>query len=163
MGDYSLATLDMQRPAVGEHADLCSFLVLDALNPLKTLSFLRHKILQVHSTNVYDNLPDEEIARRHGKMYFVQARAYLPMTEAARLSTVFDTPVEKLRAWVQRLLDGGFDHLGDNARAVAFWQDAWRAIRLEERLVAFEELPDFQFPGGLDATKLEDILQAAPG
>ncbi len=45
MGDYSLATLDMSRPAVKEHIELCSFLALDALNPLKTLSFLRHKIL----------------------------------------------------------------------------------------------------------------------
>lgn len=163
LGDYSLATLEMSKPAVKKHEELCSFLVLDAQNPLKTLSFLRHKILQVHSTNVYDNLPDEEIARRDGKMYFVQARAYLPLTEAVRLSTVFDTPVEKLRNCVQRLLEGGFDHLGDTARGVAFWQDVWQAIRLEERLVAFEELPDFQFPGGLDVTKLEDILQAAPG
>jgi hypothetical protein len=163
LGDYSLATLEMSKPAVKNHEELCSFLVIDAQNPLKTLSFLRHKILQVHSTNVYDNLPDEEIARRNGKMYFVQARAYLPMTEAVRLSNVFDTPVEKLRRCVQRLLDGSFEHLGDTARGVAFWQDVWRAIRLEERLVAFEELPDFQFPGGLDVTKLEDILQAAPG
>jgi hypothetical protein len=64
---------------------------------------------------------------------------------------------------VKRLLDGGFDHMGDTARGVAFWRDIWRAIRLEERMVPFEELPDFQFPGGLDAAKLEDILQAAPG
>src|SRR5580698_9430544 len=70
LGDYSLATLDMSKPAVEDHVDLCSFLVLDAQNPLKTLSFLRHKILQVHSTNVFDNLPDEEIARRDGKLYF---------------------------------------------------------------------------------------------
>ncbi len=78
LGDYSLATLDMSKPAVEDHADLCSFLVLDAMNPLKTLSFLRHKIMQVHSTNVYDNLPDEEVVRRDGKLYFVQVRAYLP-------------------------------------------------------------------------------------
>ena len=43
LGDYSLNTLDMSKPAVREHADLCSFMVLDAENPLKTLSFLRHK------------------------------------------------------------------------------------------------------------------------
>ena len=92
LGDYSLATLDMSRPAVEEHADLCSFLVLDAMNPLKTLSFLRHKIMQVHSTNVYDNLPDEEVVRRDGKLYFVQVRAYLPMADVVRLSTEFEIP-----------------------------------------------------------------------
>ncbi len=78
LGDYSLATLDKSKPAVREHADLCSFLVIDATDPLKTLSFLRHKILQVHSTNLYDNLPDEEVVRRDGKIYFVQVRAYIP-------------------------------------------------------------------------------------
>ena len=56
------------------------------MNPLKTLSFLRHKIMQVHSTNVYDNLPDEEVVRRDGKLYFVQVRAYLPMADVVRLS-----------------------------------------------------------------------------
>ena len=85
----------MSRPAVKEHVDLCSFLVLDAINPLKTLSFLRHKILQVHSTNVYDNLPDEEVVRRDGHLYFVQVRAYLPMAEVARLATEFDLPPDK--------------------------------------------------------------------
>ena len=74
LGDYSLATLDMSKPAVKEHADLCSFVVLDALNPLQTLSFLRHKMLHVHSNNMYDNLPDEEVLRRDGRMYFVHTR-----------------------------------------------------------------------------------------
>src|SRR5258708_17071971 len=104
MGDYSLATLDMQRPAVGEHADLCSFLVLDALNPLKTLSFLRHKIMQVHSTNVYDNLPDEEVVRRDGKLYFLQGRAYLPIAHVGRLSPQFDIPPDKPCGTVGTLL-----------------------------------------------------------
>ena len=82
MGDYSLETLDMSRPAVKEHIDLCSFLALDALNPLKTLSFLRHKILYIHSTNMYDNLPDEEILRRDGRLFYVHVRAYVPMSDA---------------------------------------------------------------------------------
>ena len=36
----------------------------------------------------------------------------------------------------------------------------WEAIRLEERLVQLEDLPEFPFPEGLDAGKLEDILEA---
>ena len=106
LGDYSLATLDMSKPAVEDHADLCSFLVLDAMNPLKTLSFLRHKIMQVHTTNVYDNLPDEEVVRRDGKLYFVQVRAYLPMADVVRLATEFEIPPDKLRSTVNRLLIG---------------------------------------------------------
>ncbi len=162
LGDYSPETLDKSRPAVKNHVDLCSFLVLDAINPLKTLSFLRHKILQVHSTNVYDNLPDEEVIRRDGCLYFVQVRAYIPMIEVVRLAAEFDLPVLKVRPMINRILDGGFDDLGSRAEGVAFWQAIWKAIRLEERLVQVEDLPDFPFPEGLDAGKLEDILQGAP-
>lgn len=162
LGDYSLATLDLSRPAVEEHADLCSFLVLDAINPLKTLSFLRHKIMQVHSTNVYDNLPDEEVVRRDGKLYFVQVRLYLPMADALRLSKEFEIPPDKIRSTVNRLLSGSKEFLGDADRGVAFWMDLWSAVRLEERLVLVEDLPDFPFPQGLDASKVEDILKDAP-
>ncbi|MBV9769431.1 MAG: hypothetical protein JOZ32_07660, partial [Bryobacterales bacterium] len=162
LGDYSLGTLDMSRPAVEDHVDLCSFLVLDALNPLKTLSFLRHKIMQVHTTNVYDNLPDEEVVRRDGKLYFVQVRAYVPLGDVVRLSEEFAIPPEKLRATISRLLSGNADFLGDPERGVAFWMQLWNAVRLEERLVQVEDLPDFPFPPGLDAGKLDDILKDAP-
>jgi hypothetical protein len=162
LGDYSLQTLDMSKPAVKEHTDLCSFMVLDAMNPLKTLSFLRHKIMQVHSTNVYDNLPDEEVLRRDGRLYFVQVRAYIPMSDVVKIGETYDLAPDKLTACVHRLLEGGLDTLGDRARGIAFWQDVWKAVRLEERLVLLEDLPDFPFPEGLDAAKLEDILQGAP-
>ena len=162
LGDYSQATLELSRPAVKDHVDLCSFLVLDAMNPLKTLAFLRHKILQVHATNVYDNLPDEEVVRRDGRLYFVQVRANIPMTEVVRLGAEYDVPMDKFRAAVDRLVEGRLDDLGSRARGVAFWQEVWKAIRLEERLVCLEDLPDFPFPEGLDAPKLEDILSGAP-
>ncbi len=162
LGDYSLQTLDMSRPAVKNHTDLCSFMVLDAVNPLKTLSFLRHKVMHVHSTNVYDNLPDEEVLRRDGRLYFVQVRAYIPMADVVKISETFDIPADKLRGSISRLLEGGIDTLGDRARGLAFWQNVWNAIRLEERLVLLEDLPDFPFPEGLDAAKLEDILRDAP-
>jgi hypothetical protein len=162
LGDYSLATLEVSKPAVKDHLDLCSFLVLDALNPIKTLSHLRHKILQVHSTNVYDNLPDEEVVRRDGRLYFVQVRSFLPMTEVARMSAEFGIPMGKFRAAVNRLVEGDLDDLGKRERGVSFWRQVWKALRLEERLVCLEDLPDFPFPEGLDAPKLEDILQEAP-
>ena len=162
LGDYSLQTLDMSKAAVKEHADLCSFMVLDAVNPLKTLSFMRHKVMQVHSTNVYDNLPDEEVLRRDGRLYFVQVRAYIPMADVMKISETFDLPVDKIRPGVFRLLEGGNDFLNDRSRFLAFWQAVWQAIRLEERLVLLEDLPDFPFPEGLDAAKIEDILKDAP-
>lgn len=163
MGDYSLETLDMSRPAVKEHLHLCSFLALDALNPLKTLSFLRHKILYIHSTNMYDNLPDEEILRRDGGLYYVHVRAYVPMRDAVRLAEKFKVPVGGFRGMVDKLLSIGPDFAGDHACGMSFWQELWKAMRLEEKMVAFEDLPDLMLPTGLDVPRLEDILARVSG
>jgi hypothetical protein len=163
MGDYSLETLDMSRPAVKDHIHLCSFLALDALNPLKTLGFLRHKILYIHSTNMYDNLPDEEILRRDGRLYYVHMRAFVPMAEAVRMSEKFKFPLEQFRASVEKLLAIGPDFAGERACGMSFWMELWKAIRLEEKLVAFEDAPDLDLPIGLDVPRLEDILKESPG
>jgi len=162
LGDYALSTLERSRPAVQEHIDLCSFIVLDALNPIKTLSFLRHKILHIHLTNVYDNLADEELARRDGRLYLVQVRAYLPIAEAQRIGKAFELPVEEINRAVHRLIESGPEHFLDRTRGVAFWQDVWKALRLEERLVCIDDLPDAALPGGLDAANLEEVLREAP-
>ena len=164
MGDYSLATLDMSRPAVKEHIELCSFLALDALNPLKTLSFLRHKILYIHSTNMYDNLPDEEILRRDGRLFYVHVRAYVPMSDAVKIAERYKVPVANIRAHGgQAARDSDRNFIGDRGCGMAFWQDLWKAMRLEEKIVAFEDLPDLALPTGLDVPRLEDILQESPG
>lgn len=162
LGDYSLVTLEKTRPALKEHIDLCHFKELNALNPLHSLSDLRHKILHVHLTNVYDNLPDEEVLRRDGRLYFVHARAYVPMQDALRISATYDLPVERIQPMVEKLLEVGPDAIGDHARGMAFWQEAWSAVRLEERLMSPDDLPDSPFPQGLDAMKLEDMLAEAP-
>src|SRR5579862_2569835 len=163
MGDYSLATLDLSRPAVKEHIELCSFLALDALNPLKTLSFMRHKILYIHSTNMYDNLPDEEMLRRDGRLFYVHARACVPMAAAQKISEKFKIPVESIRAVVDKLLFLGPDAMGDRTCGMNFWMELWSAIRLEEKIVAIEDLPDLALPHGLDMIKLEGILDESPG
>jgi hypothetical protein len=162
LADYSLATLERSRPAVGAHLDLCSFVVLDALNPIKTLAFLRHKILHIHLTNVYDNLPDEELARREGRLYLVEVRAYLPIAEAKRIAEAFGQAVNELGRTVRRLLEVGPDCFPERSQGVAFWQEVWKALRLEERLVPFDELRYDALPGGLDAGQLTEVMRTAP-
>jgi hypothetical protein len=162
LGDYSLATLERSRPAVREHIDLCSFVVLDALNPLKNLAFLRHKILHIHLTNVYDNLPDEELARRNGRLYAVQVRAYIPAGDAQRISKEFEIPLKEIPRTVRRLLEGGPDYLSDRQRGVAFWQEVWQAMHLEEQLANLDTLPDAALPSDLQPSHLEEVLRDAP-
>src|SRR4030095_7222979 len=137
LGDYSLPTLDRALAAVMRHQDAVSVLALDALNPFRTLSFLRYKILYVHLTNVYDNLPHDELVRRDGRIYLVKARAYLPSERAQRIP----------------------DALG--RRGVAFWRAVGEAIRLEERLVALDDLSQAPLPAGLDQSHLENLLAEA--
>src|SRR5215472_18276902 len=162
LGDYSLATLERSRPAVKNHLDLCSFVVLDALNPMKNLAFLRHKILHIHLTNVYDNLPDEELVRREGKLYLVEVRAYLSVGEAKRIAEAFSLLAIELGATVQRLLELGPDSFRERSQGVAYWQEVWGALRLEERLIPFEELRLDALPAGLDAAQLTDVISTAP-
>ena len=162
LGDYSLETLDRSRSVLARHLDLCSFMVLEAVNPLKTLTFLRHKLLHVHLTNVYDNLPCDEVLRRDGKLYFIEVRAYLPMKDVVRIAGKYQLPMERMRMLVTRLLEGGPDYLGDYDRGLGFWMEVWDAMRLDERLVPLEDLIDTAFPPGLDLVKLEEILADAP-
>ena len=162
MGDYSLDTLDLSRPAVQEHISLCSFLALDAMNPLKTLSFLRHKLLYVHSTNMYDNLPTEEFVRRNGRLYLVETRLSLAREAACAIAHKYEIAYDKLRWTTERLREIGPSFLGEHERGMAFWMDVWQAARLEERLTAIEELRDDPFPEHLNARTLDEILENAP-
>ncbi len=162
LGDYSLSTLERSRSTVKEHLELCSSIALDALDPIKTLSFLRHKILYVHSTNTYDNLPDEEVVWRGNRIYWVWARAYLTGGDAARIATLCGVQPADLARTIHRLLDVGPECLPDRGKGMLFWMEVWKALRTEERLVDTLEMPDVPYPAGLSATQLEDILQDAP-
>jgi hypothetical protein len=162
LGDYSLSTLERSRPNVSDHIELCSFIALDALDPTKTLSFLRHKILHVHLTNVYDNLPDEEVVWREGRIYWVHVRAYLAPADAARIAAVAEAPAADIPKVVRRLLQIGPECLPEKSQGMTFWQEVWKALRFEERLVSALDLPDSTFPAGLSLAHMEDILRNAP-
>jgi hypothetical protein len=163
LGDYSLSTLDRSRPAVKKHIDLCSFIALDALDPTKALSFLRHKVLHVHSSNMYDNLPDEEVVWRDNRLYWVQVRAYIRTEDAARIGNDCDVAPNDVVRTIKRLLEVGADSLPDHDKGMVFWRETWNAIRFEERLVNALDLPDAELPAGLSYTQMEDFLKDAPG
>ena len=162
LGDYSLPTLDRAMDAVSAHRDLVSVIPLDALNPLKTLSFLRYKILYVHLTNVYDNLPHDEVVRRDGRLYLVETRGYLPRDAAARAAAIAGIPVGDLAQTIEQLLRVGPEALGDRAHGVDFWRAAWEGLHLEERLVGLEDVSQVPLAPGLDQSHLEDLLADAP-
>jgi hypothetical protein len=162
LGDYSLPTLDRAMAAVARHRDAVSVLALDALNPFRTLAFLKYKILNIHLTNVYDNLPHDELVRRDGRLYLVEARAYLRAEAAGAIARDFGLAVGDLSRTVGRLLEVGPEVIGGRARGAAFWRAVWEAVRLEERLVGLDDLAQAPLPPGLDQSHLEDLLGDAP-
>ena len=162
LGDYSLPTLDRAMSAVGAHQPVVSAIAMDALNPMRALSFLRYKILYIHLTNVYDNLPVDELVRRDGRLYLVEVRPYLPLGVAQALGAAHGLAPADLPATVARLLEVGPDLFGDRARGVAFWRQLWDGLRLEERLRLLEGMADAPLPPGLAPEHLEDLLATAP-
>jgi len=162
LADYSMPTLDRAHRAVEAHRDVVSTIATDALNPMRALSFLRYKILYVHLTNVYDNLPVDELVRRDGQLYLLGTRAYLPEPAAIAIASTYGIVPSEQRAAVARLLDTGPDLFGDRERGVGFWRAVWAAVCLEERLRRLEGIADVPLPPGLDANDLEELLGTAP-
>jgi hypothetical protein len=160
LADYSMPTLNRAMEAVREHRELASFLAVDALDPFKSLSFLRYKVLSIHLTNVYDNLPTDEIVVRDGKLYFVQARAFVSAAAANRICEALNIPVTEFVRTVNRLLEVGPQHLlhANVEQGVAFWRMVWESIHLEERFVAIQSILDAPLPGGVKPGLLENFI-----
>jgi hypothetical protein len=104
MCDYSQHVLDLARETVAEHLEHVSAFALDAVRPCTALGFLQYKVFLVYVSNVYDNLPTDEVAHLGGRTYCVETRAYLPADAAAELAAEVSADVEDLPALVHKLL-----------------------------------------------------------
>jgi hypothetical protein len=162
LGDYSATTLERAMTALARHAGHVSAAPLNALNPFKTLSAYRFKIMYVHLTNVYDNLPFDDLVRRDGRLYLVEVRAYLSAAAVDRLAADFALPRNDFPSIVRRLLEHGPDAIYPGERGVAFWRCVWDYFRLEERLRALDDREESHVPPGLSWSHLDDLLAEAP-
>jgi hypothetical protein len=132
MCDYSPHVLEMARETVAAHASRVSSFVLDATKPTTTLAFLKYKVFLVYISNVYDNLPTDEVARIGGRSYLVETRAYLPGSAAAAIGEHFGAEVPTL--------PGG--------------------IRLEERYAPLAGLDLYPIAPGVSGELLRPILES---
>ena len=160
LADYSMPALNRATEAVREHRELASFLAVDAMDPFKSLSFLRYKVLYIHLTNVWDNLPTDEIVVRDGKLYFVETRAYVSSAAVASISDAFGVPTSEFEPAVNRLLEVGPKHVHPSGveKGVTFWRSVWDAIRLEERFIAIQSILDAPMPVGVKPAFLENFV-----
>jgi SAM-dependent methyltransferase len=168
MGDYSPHLLEMARNNVQKHADHVSGLVLDAMAPSKTLGFLKYKAFFVYISNVYDNLPTDEIARINGHNYQVETRAHLRLEDAERIAASVRTNLEDLPDLIMKLLRLGPELVAETYRdkfedvlgAVRFWSDLWDALGLEERYVPLQPLDTYEIAPGANGEIMRSILEA---
>jgi len=162
LGDYSPTSLERAVAAVAHHGNHVSGVPLDALNPYKALTAHRFKIMYVHLTNVYDNLPFDDLVRRDGKLYLVEVRAYLNGPLVDQLTADFGVTRADLPGMVKKLLDGGPYAVFEGEKGVAFWRRVWDTFKLEERLRALDDREEDHVPPGLSRSHLEDLLAEAP-
>jgi hypothetical protein len=162
LSDYSMPMLERAHGNVLHHVDKVSFIALDALDPLKTLSFLRYKILFIHLSNLWDNLPTDEVARRDGHLYLVEGRAYVARDAAAEIAGTHGIEPDRLLRQLEFLLRTGPDAFPDPTDGVRFWRELWRLVRLEERYVPIPDVRDAPPVPGLDPEVLADCLDRCP-
>lgn len=168
MCDYSPHVLELARATTVDHDDKVSSFVLDATAPLTALGFLTYKAFLVYISNVYDNLPTDEVAQLGGRTYSVQTRAYVSEPDAAELAASISASVEELPALVGRLLRLGPALLADAAPArfadvdavVAFWRRVWSALRLTERYVPLAGLDLYQVSPTISGEVLRPLLES---
>ncbi len=166
MGDYSAHVLERARQTVSKHGDRVSAIVLDATRPQVTLGFLQGKAFLVYVSNVYDNLPTDEVASIQGRPYLVEARGYLTDDDAAAIAGRHGVPPGQLAGLIERLLRLGPDLLAEadpdrfpgTDQAVSLWREVWTALRLEERYVPLEGLDGYQVTPAITGEILRSLL-----
>jgi hypothetical protein len=167
MGDYSAHVLERAQRAVAHHGDHISALVLDATRPTVTLGFLRDKAFLVYISNVYDNLPTDEVASIRGHNYLVEVRAFVREADAERIARQFGASAGMFSTLVDRLLRLGPEllseslprHFPDLGKAVSFWREAWAALSLQERYVPLEGLDPYEVAPTLTGEILRPLVE----
>jgi hypothetical protein len=166
MGDYSPHVLRRATQAVAHHAKRVTGLAVDATQPAASLGFLSGQAFLVFISNVYDNLPTDEVASIGGRPYLVQVRAALPADQAHRIATLCSARATSVPDLIGRLLRLGPEHVCDALpehfaepqAAVGFWREVWGALRLQERYLPVDDLGGYRVGPGLTGEILRPQL-----
>lgn len=160
--DYSVATLNRVMETLEAHRQLTTFVEVEAMNPFKALSHLRYKVMLITLSNVYDNLPTDELVLRDGKLFFIEVQAYVSAAEVQRICEKYVIPVERFEQSVHRLLQDGPGSFETLEQGMGFWREVWAAVRLEERLVSAHNLSEAHLPNGMKPSYIEGLIENAP-
>ena len=119
------------------------------MHPFTSLSHLRYKVMLITLSNVYDNLPTDELVLRDGKLFFIEVRAYVPAAEATRICEKFGIPPASIPDWLALVGDDA-----DGIPGVPRW-GARSAATVLAHYGHIEAIPD-------DASKWKVTVRGAP-
>ena len=169
MGDYSPHVLELARENVNEHARARQLPRpgRHCARPT-TLGFLRYKAFLIYISNVYDNLPTDEIVRIGGQLTWSRCAPTSP-PRRERIAAAFGVGPRRSAGpdrtgccgwgpsfWPTPCRDRFPDAVSD---AVDFWRRVWDALRLEERYVPLEGLDIYMIAPGVSGELLRPILE----
>jgi hypothetical protein len=145
-----------------------SGLVLEATRLSGSVGFLAGKAFLVYISNVYDNLPSDEVAAIRGRTYLVQTRSYLAGPAADAIATRFELKRTDIAQLTERLLRIGPELLAesqpdkfpDTGQAVLFWQAVWESLRQAERYVPLEGLDTYRITPTVTGEILRPLIAA---
>ncbi len=172
--DNSRAVLDHARSELGRNRRgiALKYVHGNAEAPTDALRAFAGRVLRVHLTNVFDNLPGDKLAQIGGDRFLIETRLYLPANALAKLARSYDLEVETLKADLVGIPATGVGALLGKYRDVfrrahgkahgdltfyRFWQDLYgnpddreTGLKLEERYSRIEAAGyDFVRPGTL--------------
>jgi len=168
MCDYSPHVLELARTSVADHAEHVSSFVLDATQPRTALGFLGYKVFLIYISNVYDNLPSDEVAQIGGRTYTVQSRAYLPADASSAIAQSVAAMPDQVPELIGKLLrlqptllaEALPAHFPSVEAAVEFWRRSWAELRLEERYVPLVGLDLYQIAPMVSGENLRPLLES---
>lgn len=161
MADYSPHSLERASRRLAHHGELVDYLELDFRNPIHGLGHLRDQVLLAHTSNLYDNLPTDEIMRVGEHAYEPLVRASITPREVAELASAHGVEQAELVATIQRVLRQGPESFGEVERGVRFWSDVWDAVHLEEIYVEIAAPASMRVAASIEL-HLDELLLELP-
>ncbi len=161
MADYSPHVLQRASQRLARFGEIISCLELDFRNPIHGLGHLRDRVLFAHTSNLYDNLPTDEIMRVGDRAYEPLVRASITPREIGELATRHGVPQDKLVSTIQGVLRSGPEALGDVQDGVRFWSDTWDAVHLEEIYIEIPAPASMRVAPSIEL-HLDELIQELP-
>ena len=192
LSDTSEAVLDHARGELGteRRGIVLEYVHAHAEAPTEALHDFANRILRVHVTNVFDNLPGDKLAQLEDTHFLIETRLYLPADALVDLCSTYELDIDTLRGSLAEISNSGVGAFLDTYQSqfrrthgetkgdlefFRFWQDLYgnpdkgdTGLKLEERYkeigpTHFDYIRPDILPKNIDANQiLNEVLAEYP-